>query len=151
MTGVLIKGAIWTQKDRHTEKIMADTQGKDSQATKMMQLQDKECQGMLANAEVRRGGRDFPAGPVAKTPHSQCKGTGSRDQMPHVATKDPVCPDEDQRYCVPQLRPSTAKLINYSPFFFFLKKEAGKDSLQNHPKEHGPVKLLSIDFQAAEL
>ena len=40
-------------------------------------------QGMPRNVskhwKLEEVGRDFPAGPVAKTPHSQCKGTGSGD------------------------------------------------------------------------
>ena len=38
---------------------------------------------------------DFPGGPVAKTPHSQCRGPGfdpwSGIQIPHATTKDSSC------------------------------------------------------------
>ena len=44
---------------------------------------------------LNREGRDFPGGPLVKSPRSQCRGSGfnpwSGDQIPHVATKNPVC------------------------------------------------------------
>ena len=46
-------------------------------------------------------GRDFPGGPVAKTPHSQCRGPRfnplSENLIPHAATKDPACHNKDPR------------------------------------------------------
>ena len=39
--------------------------------------------------------KDFPGGPVAKTPHFQCRRPGftpwSGNQVSHAATKDPAC------------------------------------------------------------
>ena len=46
--------------------------------------------------------RDFPGGPVAKTPHSQCRGRGfdpwSGNWIPHATAKDPTCCNEDPVY-----------------------------------------------------
>ena len=57
--------------------------------------------------------REFPGGPVAKTPHSQCRGPGINPwlgkYMPHAATKDPACCNKNRRYCVSQLRPGIVK------------------------------------------
>ena len=42
---------------------------------------------------------DFPGGPVARTPCSQCRGPGldpwSGNYIPHTATKDPTCGNGD--------------------------------------------------------
>ena len=60
--------------------------------------------------------RDFPGGPVAETPHSQCRGPGFDpwlgNEIPHAARRDPTDHSEDWRARVPQLRPSPAKQIN---------------------------------------
>ena len=61
--------------------------------------------------------RNFPAGPVGRTPSSQCKGPGfipwlgnwiphSATKSSHAATKKSTC--SNWRSCVPQLRPGTA-------------------------------------------
>ena len=47
--------------------------------------------------------RDFPGGPVAKTPHSQCRGLGS---IPGVGT---ISHMPQLRVHMPQLRLSTVK------------------------------------------
>ena len=43
--------------------------------------------------------RDFPGGPAAETPRSQCKGPGfdpwSQNQIPHATAKDSVCDNQD--------------------------------------------------------
>ena len=44
---------------------------------------------------IKKNG-DFPGGPMLKTPHSQCRGSGS-------------IPDQGTRSHMPQLRPSAAK------------------------------------------
>ena len=58
-------------------------------------------------------GGDFPGGPVAKTPCSQCRGprfnTSSGNWILHTATKVATCCNEDRRSSVPQLRPGAAK------------------------------------------
>ena len=70
-----------------------------------------QCHGWLWMVKNKTSCRDFPGGPVAETPHSQCRvwssipGQGTRPQMLHLkclhaAAKDPK---------VPQLRPSAAK------------------------------------------
>ena len=64
--------------------------------------------------------RDFPGGPVAKTPHSQCREPGfdpwlgnliphAATESLHAATKDPTCRNKDGRSHVLQLRPSATK------------------------------------------
>ena len=61
----------------------------------------------------------FPSSPVAKALHSQlggglcsipCWGT---DWIPHIATRDPECGNEDRRSQVLQLRSGTAKINKY--------------------------------------
>ena len=50
-----------------------------------------------------RKGMDFPGGPVAKTPYSQCGGLGfnpnwiplASTKSSHAATKDPLCCNKD--------------------------------------------------------
>jgi len=70
----------------------------------------------LKEAEVRRKaktrteGKDFPGGPVVKTPHSQCRG---------------VDPWSGTRYHVLQLRPSMTK------FFKKRKKFKNKRELKS--------------------
>ena len=61
----------------------------------------------------------FPHSPVVKTLHSQFGGPGFNSWLgnwiPHVATRDPACGNEDRRSHVLQLRSGTAeinKLIN---------------------------------------
>jgi len=50
--------------------------------------------------------RDFPGGPVAKTPNSQRRGLGfdpwSGNKIPHAATKDTTYHDKDRRSYIPQ-------------------------------------------------
>ena len=52
--------------------------------------------------------RNFPCGPVAKAPRSQCRGPGfnpwSGNWIPHATTKDSVCLNKDQRSCLLQVR-----------------------------------------------
>ena len=56
---------------------------------------------------------DIPGGPVAKTPHSQCRGPGfepwlenwiplAATKNSHTTIKDPAGHSEDQRQCKPQ-------------------------------------------------
>ena len=62
---------------------------------------------------------DFPGGPVAKTPHSQCRvlgatlGQGTRSHMPQLRVCMPVinpaCSNEEPESCVLQLRFSTTQ------------------------------------------
>ena len=64
--------------------------------------------------------QDSSGGPVAKTPHSQCRGfipgQGTRPHMLHlrVQMSELKTPhgNKDQRVCVPQLRSGTAKQKN---------------------------------------
>ena len=62
---------------------------------------------------LRETPEDFPGGPVAKTPCPQCRGAQVqsliREKIPHAAAKDPAYCNEDQRPCMPQLRPDVAK------------------------------------------
>ena len=62
---------------------------------------------------LRWSKRDFPGGPVAKTPRSQSRGPGlnpwSGNWFPRAATKDPTCRNEDSGSLNPQLRPDIAK------------------------------------------
>ena len=62
----------------------------------------------------------FPCGPVAKTPHFQCRHQGldpwSGNENPHAATKrlqattaDPACHSKDQRSYLTRLGPGVAK------------------------------------------
>ena len=51
--------------------------------------------------------RDFPGGPGAKTPSSQCRGQGSILSQ----GMDLACCNKDRRSFVPRLRSSAAKLI----------------------------------------
>ena len=57
--------------------------------------------------------RDFSDGPVAKTPCSQCRGPGlypwSGNQILQLKIQ---CCNRDGRFCMPQLRPGTAKLVD---------------------------------------
>ena len=57
---------------------------------------------------------DLPGGPVAKTPHFQCRGSGSipgtRSHVPQRRARMPVI----KRPHMSQLRPGTAKSINQS-------------------------------------
>ena len=39
-----------------------------------VQTEKLRTQGLLAQVPARSPGRDFPGGPVAKTPHAQCRG-----------------------------------------------------------------------------
>ena len=66
--------------------------------------------------------RDFPGGPVAKTPHSQCREPGfepwsgnliahAATKSLHATTKDPTCHNKDGGAHVLQLRPSAGKQI----------------------------------------
>ena len=66
--------------------------------------------------------RDFPGGPVAKTPRSQGRGSGIRYLVRGTTSHKP-----QQRSQVPQRRPSSAKLINY---IFFKKPSPYKKSVQ---------------------
>ena len=65
---------------------------------------------MNLNAVKIRSG-DFPGGPVAKTPCSQCWGPGfspwSGNQLPHTTAKS--LHDRNKRSSVLQQRPSAAK------------------------------------------
>ena len=72
--------------------------------------------------ETRTRVGDFPGGPVAKTPGSQCRGPRFNpwlgNWIPHATTKslhptakDPACCNKDQRSQVLQLRPNAAKCV----------------------------------------
>ena len=54
---------------------------------------------------------DFPGGPVARTPCSQCRGPRSHPWWDPTCPikKDPACCSENWRSCVLQLRPGAAK------------------------------------------
>lgn len=58
----------------------------------------------------------FPGGPVTKTPHSHCRGPGSKrwpgSYILHDATKNPTCRNEDKRPRVLQQRPCAPKQRN---------------------------------------
>ena len=60
--------------------------------------------------EIKGNDMDFPGGPVARTPHSQCWGHGfnpwSGNQIPHTATRF-VCCNEMPR--MGHLGPGTIK------------------------------------------
>ena len=79
----------------------------------------------IINHEKKNVIWDFPGGPVAKTPHFQCKRPGfnpwSGNQIPfattkslHTATEDPTCHEEDQRPHVLQLRLLLLLLSHFS-------------------------------------
>ena len=59
----------------------------------------------------------IPSGTVTKNLHSLCRGPGfdpwSGIWIPCASTKGSTCYNEDGRSCVPKLRPSTAKLIDF--------------------------------------
>ena len=68
-------------------------------------MDDTECQTKM-NKTVSMSSRssrsrDFPGGPVAKTPHSQCRGAGlipgqgTRPHMPQLKIKDFMCCNQD--------------------------------------------------------
>ena len=74
----------------------------------------------LPRGPDQQGPGDFPGGPVAKTLRSQCRGPGSDPWsgklIPYAAIKEFACHNyrptscnEDQRFCMPQVRPGAAK------------------------------------------
>ena len=68
---------------------------------------------MTVNFKNENNSRDFPAGSVTKTPHSQCRGprfdSWSGNLILHAAAKRSICCNKDGRSPMPQLRPSAAK------------------------------------------
>ena len=54
-----------------------------------------KCVKVLLQYKRNTCDKDFPGGPVAKTPCSQCRGPGfepcSGNEIPHTATKDHKC------------------------------------------------------------
>ena len=88
--------------------------------TEVEKAEEKYREEVESRAKEKGWRWDFPAGPVARTPHSQWRGPGidpwSGNQIPyattkssHAATLDSACHDKDWRSCVPQLRPGAAK------------------------------------------
>ena len=78
------------------------------------------CSVIALNQSLEITHGDFPGGPVAKAPCSQCRspnsilGQGTRSPMPQVSVcmpqrKDPTCHNEHQRSHVMQLKPGEAK------------------------------------------
>ena len=74
---------------------------------------DQEVMGKML---LRLLWRDFPAGPVAKTPHSQCRGSRFSpwlgNWISHTTTKSSHAGTKYPRSCVLQIRRGTAKELN---------------------------------------
>ena len=73
-------------------------------------------QEVMGKTLLRLCWRDFPAGSVAKTPHSQCRGSGFNPWLgnwtSHTTTKSLHAATKYPRSHVLQLRPGTAKELN---------------------------------------
>ena len=67
--------------------------------------------GRRPTAQLKNSKRDFPGGPLAKTPCSQCRGP-RLDPWPgilYAAAKSLLATTKDWRSLVPQPKPGTAK------------------------------------------